>query len=64
MTLPDRKFRTIVLEITDPEAFRHQWGAICDAMAIGNEWLPGAKVTAAAIGDELSRLEELEQKHD
>lgn len=55
------KYRTVVFQISDAEQFDKLWGELCDSM-LGGKPVNGAFVCGLSLEDEMTNLEELEEK--
>lgn len=55
------KFRTVVFQVHDDDAFSKFWGDLCDSMR-DERLLNGAVVTGLSLDDVMSELEKMEEK--
>ncbi len=55
------QYRTVVFQVSDTEQFDKLWGDLCDSMRDGKP-VSGAFVCGLSLEDEMTKLEELEEK--
>lgn len=60
--MADREYRTVVFEVVDPERARSYLSELIAVMGEEGEYLPGIRVTAVSLRDEISAVEELEMQ--